>query len=80
MDDILRNIIYLQNEDLLQRIAKDKYIDMEDREAFLNKYHNLIKNSYINMKITLFLPGLGNGGAERVFINLYKYLLMSHIY
>ena len=31
------------------------------------------------MKITLFLPGLGNGGAERVFINLYKYLLKEQI-
>ena len=48
MDDILRNIIYLQNEDLLQRIAKDKYIYMEDREAFLNKYHK--KNfTYLNI-------------------------------
>ena len=48
MDDILRNIIYLQNEELLQRIAKDKYIDMEDREAFLNKYHK--KNfTYLNI-------------------------------
>ena len=26
------------------------------------------------MKISLFIPGLGNGGAERVFIRLLKYL------
>ena len=26
------------------------------------------------MKISLFISGLGNGGAERVFIKLFEYL------
>ena len=37
--DILRDIIHIQNLDLLQRIANDMYIDIEDKEMFIQKYH-----------------------------------------
>ena len=37
--DILRDIIHIQNLDLLQRIANDMYIDIKDKEMFIQKYH-----------------------------------------
>ena len=37
--EILREIIYEQNKELLERIANDKYIEQEDKENFMKKYH-----------------------------------------
>ena len=37
--DILRDIIYIQNLELLQRIADDMYIDIDDKDTFIQKYH-----------------------------------------
>ena len=36
--DILKDIIYMQNEELLKRIADDKYNHPEDKEEFMKKY------------------------------------------
>lgn len=36
--DILKDIIYMQNEELLKRIANDKYNDPEEKEKFMKKY------------------------------------------
>ena len=35
--DILREVIYEQNKELLERIANDKYNDECDKEEFMNK-------------------------------------------
>ena len=46
--DILREVIYEQNKELLERIANDKYNDECDKEEFMNKY--LKKNfTYLNV-------------------------------
>ena len=37
--DILRDIIYHQNFELLQRISDDMYNDEEDKQDFIDKYH-----------------------------------------
>ena len=37
--DILRDIIYHQNAELLQRISDDMYNDEEDKQDFIDKYH-----------------------------------------
>ena len=37
--DILRDIIYIQNLELLQRIANDMYINIDDKDTFIQKYH-----------------------------------------
>ena len=37
--DILRDVIYEQNKDLLEIIANDMYIEQEDKEKFIKKYH-----------------------------------------
>ena len=39
MDIIIKEYIYEQNFELLQKIADDKYIDDKDKEAFIKKYH-----------------------------------------
>jgi hypothetical protein len=36
--DILKDVIYMQNEELLKRIANDKYNDPEEKEKFMKKY------------------------------------------
>lgn len=36
---ILSDIIYLQNKELLERIANDKYIQQLDKDKFINSYH-----------------------------------------
>jgi len=36
--DILKDIIYMQNKELLERIAEDKYNHPEDKEKFMKKY------------------------------------------
>ena len=47
MDDI-KQIVELQNIDLLKRIANDKFTNDEDKQAFINKYN---KTNYRNFKI-----------------------------
>tara|TARA_Y100001935_G_C17089108_1_gene400265 strand:- start:360 stop:566 length:207 start_codon:yes stop_codon:yes gene_type:complete len=47
MDDI-KEIVKLQNIDLLQKIADDKFTNDEDKQAFINKYN---KTNYRNFKI-----------------------------
>jgi hypothetical protein len=37
--DILRDIIYIQNFDLLQRIADDMYNEVKDKDIFIQTYH-----------------------------------------
>jgi len=41
MNNILSRVIHEQNKDLLQRIANDKFTTVEEREAFISKYHKL---------------------------------------
>ena len=46
--DILREVIYEQNKELLERIANDKYNHECDKEEFMDKY--LKKNfTYLNV-------------------------------
>ena len=47
MDDI-KEIVKLQNIDLLKKIADDKFSNDEDKQAFINKYN---KTNYRNFKI-----------------------------
>ena len=37
----MSEIIFLQNKELITRIAQDKYEDDEDRETFIQKYHKI---------------------------------------
>lgn len=37
--DILKEIIYKQNLELLQRISNDMYIDETEKRKFIKKYH-----------------------------------------
>ena len=46
--DVLQEIIYEQNLEILQLIANDKYNDDEDKKKFIQKYH---KKNYSCMKI-----------------------------
>lgn len=39
--DILKVILHEQNKELLTRIAEDQYVDPEDKQEFINKYHKL---------------------------------------
>ena len=39
METIIKEYIYEQNHDLLQRIANDKYVDDKDKDEFIKKYH-----------------------------------------
>ena len=39
--DILKDIIYAQNKELLTRMANDLYIDDDQKEEFIQKYHKL---------------------------------------
>ena len=47
MDDI-KQIVELQNIDLLKRIANDKFTNDEDKQHFIDKYN---KTNYRNFKI-----------------------------
>ena len=38
MGDFLKNIIYLQNHELLTRIANDNFKEELDKEHFIKKY------------------------------------------
>ena len=46
--DIIRDVIYEQNIDLLERIANDMYIEQEDKEKFIKKYH---KKNFTSLKV-----------------------------
>ena len=37
--DILKDVIYQQNLELLKRISNDMFIDDEEKENFIKKYH-----------------------------------------
>ena len=37
--DILKDIINIQNLELLQRIADDMYVDDVEKQDFIDKYH-----------------------------------------
>lgn len=39
--DILKDIIYAQNKELLTRMANDLYNDDDQKEEFIQKYHKL---------------------------------------
>jgi hypothetical protein len=39
--DILKDIIYAQNKELLTRMANDLYIDNDQKKEFIQKYHKL---------------------------------------
>ena len=41
--EVLKDILYLQNKELLTRMADDLYIDKEQREDFIRKY---LKKNY----------------------------------
>jgi len=45
--DIIRDIIYEQNYDLLQKIANDKFNDDQQKIDFIKKYH---KKNFSYMK------------------------------
>ena len=45
--DILRDIIYQQNYDLLQKIGNDKFNDDQQKKDFIQKYH---KKNFSYMK------------------------------
>ena len=45
--DIIRDIIYQQNHDLLQKIANDKFNDDQQKIDFIKKYH---KKNFSYMK------------------------------
>jgi hypothetical protein len=45
--DIIRDIIYEQNHDLLQKIANDKFNDDQQKIDFIKKYH---KKNFSYMK------------------------------
>jgi len=36
--DIIKEVIYEQNKELLERIANDKYNHPEDKQEFMDKY------------------------------------------
>jgi len=39
METIIKEYIYEQNHELLQRIVNDKYVDNKDKDDFIKKYH-----------------------------------------
>jgi hypothetical protein len=39
MESIIKEYIYEQNHELLQKIANVKYVDHKDKEEFIKKYH-----------------------------------------
>ena len=45
---ILKEIIYIQNKQLLEKIAYDKYHHLEDKNDFIEKY---LKKNYAHMNI-----------------------------
>ena len=51
--EVLQEVIYTQNLDLLHRIADDMYIDECDKQTFINKYHK--KNFFVIQRMILKL-------------------------
>ena len=50
MGDFLKNIIYLQNHELLSRIANDNFKEELDKESFIKKYHKKNFSHLIEVK------------------------------
>ena len=46
--DILKDILYEQNKELLERIANDKYNHEEDKKKFMEKY---LKKNFCHLNI-----------------------------
>jgi hypothetical protein len=36
--EIIQKVLFLQNKDLVTKIAEDMYITQEDKDTFINKY------------------------------------------
>ena len=47
--DILKDIIYIQNKELLERMANDLYYDSDQRNDFIKKY---LKKNFCILGIT----------------------------
>ena len=48
MRDILKDVIYEQNKEMLTRIANDKYIDDIDKDKFMKKY---LKKNFTHINV-----------------------------
>ena len=46
--DILKDVIYEQNKEMLTRIANDKYIDDIDKDKFMKKY---LKKNFTHLNV-----------------------------
>ena len=46
--DILKDVIYEQNKEMLTRIANDKYIDEADKAKFMKKY---LKKNFTHINV-----------------------------
>ena len=46
--DILKDVIYEQNKELLTRIANDKYNHEDEKDKFMKKY---LKKNFTHMKV-----------------------------
>ena len=46
--DILKDVIYEQNKEMLTRIANDKYIDEADKDKFMKKY---LKKNFTHINV-----------------------------
>ena len=46
--DILKDVIYEQNKEMLTRIANDKYIDDIDKDKFMKKY---LKKNFTHINV-----------------------------
>ena len=51
--DILKDVIYEQNKEMLTRIANDKYIDDIDKDKFMKKY---LKKNFTHINVVLRDP------------------------
>ena len=54
MSDIFRQIIFIQNKLLLEKIADKKYTNENDKQKFIDRYHKLnyhhvdiVRDSYL---------------------------------
>ena len=45
---IIQKLIYKQNEELLKRIANDKFNSQEEKNDFIKKYH---KTGYVHLNV-----------------------------
>ena len=46
--DIIKEVIYDQNRELLERIANDKYTDQIDKNQFMDKY---LKKNFTHLNV-----------------------------